>query len=88
MERHDADVIEIMEAVDWNSQPPDLFVKAINVALSTDAVRLARRLADLGHQRYPEHDLLGRMARVLAPPRPSVLPSMQWISQHGGPYRG
>jgi hypothetical protein len=66
------DVMEFQKLVNeisWSNQSSSAFVNAIRMALILEAPLLARRLAEQGSNFYPEHQELGKMARILAPPQ-------------------
>jgi len=83
-------------AVSEEKSAEDL-VRAIQSALAEGAYLYARELSAEGARRYPEHVLLGKYARVLAPPRvirkeiakkTDLRLNRDWIMQNGDAYRG
>src|SRR5438067_2032393 len=71
------------------------FATSVQRALATGAHLEARQIADEGHRIYPDDELLGRMATVLAPPRiletglppdPSIEENHKWIKKNIGRY--
>jgi len=92
-----SDFVDLVNAMDWQTKPPEVFSQAIDMALGLDAVKIARKLATLGHELYPEDDYLKRAAYVLAPgqsvattrpPRKEFAESMAWLRAHREAYRG
>ncbi len=81
--------------INWEGRSARLFEEAIGIALSLDAVQIARELAALGHETHPEDDYLRRAAKVLAPPkvigtkpaRKGLAESMNWLREHGEAYK-
>ncbi|MBI3912696.1 MAG: hypothetical protein HY327_00660 [Chloroflexi bacterium] len=73
------------------------FIRAIKLALAEGAYLYARELSAEGARRFPEHVLLAKYARVLAPPRvirkeiakkTDLRLNRDWIMQNGDAYRG
>ncbi len=73
------------------------FIRAIKLALAEGAYLSARELSAEGARRFPEHILLAKYARVLAPPRvirrqpatkTDIRVNRDWLKQHGDQYRG
>jgi hypothetical protein len=89
--------VDVVDSIDWPNQPPALFKQAVDMALSLEAIHLARRLANLGHELHPDHVGLARIARIIAPPRvidanrppvKGISATMEWLAQHAGEYYG
>jgi hypothetical protein len=88
--------VDAVDSIDWRNQPPALFKQAVDMALSLEAIHLARRLADLGHELHPDHVGLARIARIIAPPRvidanrppvKGISATMEWLEHHAKDYR-
>ncbi len=82
--------------IDWSQQLAADFAQAVHLALAAGAHLLARDLAGRGHRLHPQHRELGKMARILAPPRvaraglppdPSRQANVEWMRDHAGAYR-
>ena len=89
--------IEAANEIDWLQRSPADYARAVRLALAAGAHRLARRLAVQGVERYPEHPVLQKMARILAPPRvvetekpstTSVRANQGWLRTHADRYKG
>ncbi len=87
----------VIERVNWSEHPPVELMQAIQVALQLELIRLAYRLAETGHQLFPEDPTLATAAHVIAPPkiiavnvppRPTLGPTMQWLRDHSHEYSG
>ena len=88
---------DAVEAIDWDTRPPEDFAAAVHLALAGGAHLLARRLAVAGHRQYPAHDELDKMAYVLGPPTAKASPSpadpsgrtnLEWLRDHAAEYYG
>lgn len=88
--------VDAVRHTDWDIQPPGAIKKAIDLALATGCHAIAAQLASEGHERFPEHPTLARIARALAPPKfirtrppvPGISASMMWLQEHTEEYRG
>ncbi len=89
--------VDLVKKTDWQSRTPEELREALDLSLSLDMVRLARELANLGTELFPENKILARAAYVLAPPqvigtRPAEnlgLPaSRKWLSENSANYKG
>lgn len=89
--------VEAVNEIDWLQRSPADYARAVRLALAAGAHRLARKLADQGGERYPEHPALQKMARILAPPRvveiekpstTSVRANQAWLRTHADRYKG
>lgn len=87
---------ELAQSLDWSQRPPEAFLEAVRLALSTGAHMAARHVAQLGARRFPQHAELKRYAQVLAPPRlvrrglparPDLYANREWMRQHANEYR-
>lgn len=67
------------------------------MAITLEAIRLARRLAAQGLALYPDNVLLARRVEVLAPPRiletdrppvPEISETATWVEQNASHYPG
>jgi len=73
-----------------------LFIDAVNMAITEDAIFLARQLTNRALQQFPEDRALLHYREVLAPPkvigtRPAshdFSKSMRWLSAHSHEYVG
>jgi hypothetical protein len=84
-------------AINWESVPPDQWADAVYLALRAGHHIIASDLADRGRQRFPDHALLQKMGRILAPRQPATIggpgdPSaeadMAWFAAHSDEYWG
>lgn len=82
--------------IDWTTRSAEDHTIAVRLALSSGAHMKARHLAKEGAVRYPEHEELQKMARILAPPqiisnnlpsKPGAGADMAWLKEHGDQYR-
>ncbi len=89
--------VKLVEVLAHLGKPKKIFEEAIGVALSHDAVRIARQLAARGQELEPDNEALQKWGRILAPakayvndrpPRPDLGESMNWLSQHSPQYAG
>ncbi|GIK67446.1 MAG: hypothetical protein BroJett018_52400 [Chloroflexota bacterium] len=87
----------VLERVNWSERTPAELMQAIHVALQLELLRLAYRLADMGHQLFPDDRELSAAASVLAPPKilstdvpakPGLELSMRWLNENAKRYRG
>ncbi len=84
-------------AINWETVPPDQWADAVYLALRIGHHIIARDLADRGRQRFPDHALLQKMGRILAPKQPGVVggpgdptleATMNWFAAHRDDYWG
>ncbi len=89
--------VDLVEKTDWPSRTPEELREALDLSLSLDMVPLARELANLGTQLFPENKIFARAAYVIAPPqvigtRPAdpikLEPSRKWLRENAGQYPG
>jgi hypothetical protein len=89
--------VQAASEIDWSRRPAADFARAVRLALAAGAHLLARNLATQGARLYPDHAELGKMARILAPPRvvradlppvPSLQANQDWLRAHSDGYRG
>jgi hypothetical protein len=89
--------VSLIETIDWSSRRPDELTKAIDLALSLEMTKLARKLAQLGGRLFPDHERIQQAAKVLSPPVISRVyssqtkgleASMAWFDNHADQYRG
>lgn len=87
----------VLERVNWSERTPAELMQAIHVALQLELIRVAYRLAETGHQLFPDDPTLATAAHVIAPPkiiatdvppRPTLGPTMQWLRDHAHEYSG
>jgi hypothetical protein len=73
------------------------WIDAIELALSHEAVKLARRFAQRAQALYPDNEQIQRFARVLdspkvietnRAPRDDQAASMRWLHDHSAEYAG
>ncbi len=99
LDSHELTLASFVEMIALNAPNMDgasLFTAAINRALSTEAVRLARALVEQGLAQYPDNEQLHKYQRGIAPPKvtnrtPSTsnhARTMHWLSQHSHEYVG
>lgn len=83
--------------INWEKRPAEEFVQAVELALMAGAYQTARRLAEKGHQRFPDNARLQKMDYVLAPPQARSVASQnrnawqanrQWLHAHRQEYKG
>jgi len=78
---------------------PEDFISAIKESFARGGLHIARRLAYRGVEVYPDHELLNKYARILAPPVVKVSPSSperrqnflanhEWLKKNRLKYRG
>ncbi len=89
--------VGLVEKTDWQTRTPEELREALDLSLSLDMVPLARELADLGVQLFPENEIFARAAYVIAPPqvvgtqpagRIKLEPSRKWFRENAGKYHG
>lgn len=87
----------VLERVNWSERTPAELMQAIQVALQLELLRLAYRLAETGHQLFPDDQALATAAHVIAPPKiiatdvpakPGLELSMRWLNENAKRYRG
>ncbi|MBZ0315057.1 MAG: hypothetical protein K8L91_01470 [Anaerolineae bacterium] len=87
----------VLERINWSEHTPAELMQAIHVALQLELLRLAYRLAEMGHQLFPDDRELSAAARVLAPPKilstdvpakPGLELSMRWLNKNARDFRG
>lgn len=84
------------QKIDWQTRAATDFIQAVQLALTAGAHLVARRLAEIGAERYPQDAYLKKAAYILAPPKmvrltpaePSVKANHDWIKQHSDVHRG
>lgn len=81
----------VLERVNWSERTPAELMQAIQVALQLELLRLAYRLAEMGHQLFPDDPTLATAAHVIAPPKiiatdvpakPGLEVSMRWLNEN------
>ncbi len=86
-----------LRAVDWSARQPEEITAAIQLALTTQDFPLARELAAVGHERYPEQSELATLNYVLAPPvakavtpasRPDMQADFDWLRENRERFQG
>lgn len=65
----------LVNVIPWANRPPADVVTAIRLALALEAPLVARRLAEQGAKQYPAHPEIKKMARILAVPTATAVPS-------------
>ena len=78
------------------SDDPESWVASIRCELESGAVRKAWRLATEGAARFPGHEELDRLSRLLAPPVvtrgsgnvPDMSKAFQWLKENASKFRG
>jgi hypothetical protein len=93
----EATFLQAASKIDWSLQPASDIDRGIRLALAAGAHLFARSLAAEGAKRYPKHQELQKMARILAPPRvvkrslppdPSMRANQAWLVEHAREYGG
>jgi len=88
--------VEAVNTIEWMMKPAAFYEEAVDMALTLDAVAVARQLAKLGHDLYPDSPKLARFVNVLALPQKlnvDRLPkqglslAIQWMRHHTEEYR-
>jgi hypothetical protein len=91
------DFIETLQRHAYRNNPSRLFREAIQLAILSDAVEVARRLVTLGLQHDPDNDVLSAYHKLLAPPQViqtgrhaghDYAQSMRWLAAHSHEYVG
>jgi hypothetical protein len=59
--------VSLVETIDWSSRRPDELTKVIDLALSLEMTKLARKLAQVGGRLFPDHERVQQAAKVLSP---------------------
>ena len=89
--------LEAARSIQWETCPPEDFLRAIQFAFAAGAHLYARILATRGAQLYPQHQELQKYARILAPPKviarnlppdPTLRANRAWLKAHWGEYKG
>ena len=89
--------VVLANQIDWASRDADQILIGIRYALNLGLHLKARKLAELGGERYPEHAELQKATRILAEPSvkstpkpadPNAKADMQWFKSNGDKYRG
>jgi hypothetical protein len=85
------------QKIDWQTKAAEDFVQAVQLALTVGAHLVARKLAALGAERYPQDAYLKKAAYILAPPkviardlppRPDLRANRDWIMTQSNAHRG
>lgn len=88
----------LMNQLDWSLASADQLDQAIGVTLALGDTRRARKLTELGRERFPNEDVFARVWRLLNPPPARVVAprwrssmsaldaSIQWLDQHADEY--
>ncbi len=89
----------LIDQVDWNLASASVIDQTIDIALAFLDTRRAKRLAEIGHKRFPEHKTLARTWRMFNP-RPArvaksrwrsspkeLQASMDWLREHAREYK-
>lgn len=86
-----------VKQMNWEIRPVEQFIRVIQLALSLGCHATAQRLARQGIQRYPQHEGMIKMEKILAPaklirkdlpPYPPAELNMQWLKQNRMQYAG
>lgn len=97
---HSASSMDFARAVakiDWTTKPAEVLEPAINMAIALDGITIARQLAQIGRDRFPDDTRLSGLWRVLQPPRvietnrppkKGLSASIEWLQHHANEYRG
>lgn len=89
--------VRIVNEMDWPSRPVETYLLAISLALEVGAHLAARKLAQEGGARFPDHPEMAKFARILAPvqtirsdlpPYPQAELNMKWLKEHRQDYHG
>ena len=88
---------QTVQSIDWSLQPPELFLRAIDLALALEMAIVARQLAKDGFRRFPNHTRLQDAYTVLSPAKAHILretgdssitQSMRVVNTQAEKYRG
>jgi hypothetical protein len=90
------DFAQLVEKMEWESQPAEHLIQVIDLAMSLGYLPLARQLAEKGWERFPTNEVLAQTARALAPPvvrgfrpaAPGLTDTVQWMKKHAAEYKG
>jgi len=89
--------IQVAKGIDWETRPPEDFLRAIQLAFAAGAHIYARQLATRGAEQYPGHEELEKYSGILAPPKviacefsrdSDVETNNEWLKKYGNRYRG
>lgn len=89
--------VEAYQSVNWALEPARSYARGVRMALAAGAHRIARKLANEGTERFPDHRELQKMASILAEPtvRQSSSPAdaglaanRDWMKSHRNQYKG
>ncbi|MBI3361975.1 MAG: hypothetical protein HY023_12800 [Chloroflexi bacterium] len=96
-EKAETAFLRVMASIKWEAHPAEDFVRAVRLALAAGAYLAARKLAEDGAAKFPEHPELRKMAWILGPPVVTVLheppdvtirANHEWFARHATEYRG
>lgn len=88
--------VQIVDEVDWDSQPVENFIQVIDLAMSQGYLPLAKQLTEKGQVRFSTNETLTQTARALAPPvvrrrgpaTPGLADTIHWMKKHAAEYKG
>lgn len=89
--------LQLVDMIDWDKRSVDDVLRTIQSALKVGAHLTARKLAQEGGNRFPDHPQMAKHARILAPvrtirsdlpPEPEVEKDIYWLKAHRSEYRG
>jgi hypothetical protein len=93
----EVEFVRIVNQMDWSSRSVDNYLRAISLALQIGAHLIARKLAQEGTVRFPDHPDMSKHARILSPvvtlrtglpPEPRIVANMNWLKEHRNEYKG
>jgi Family of unknown function (DUF5678) len=89
--------LKLIDTIDWDQRSVDDILRTIQSALQVGAHLTARKLAQEGGNRFPDHPQMAKHARILAPvktirsdlpPYPQAELDMKWLKEHRQEYHG
>lgn len=89
--------VEAVQTIDWTSKDADELTAAIEMALQLQLILLARRLSEIGVERFPKSERIGKLARIVGkggpirvggPAKPKLADSARWINANWHDYIG
>jgi len=98
VEKNDVDqFIRLINTIQWQTCSVDDYLRATNLALKVGAHLTARKLAQEGEFRFPDHQEIKKLARILAPVKTLTAGQSQdlglkknntWLKHHHNEYQG
>lgn len=89
--------VTVANSIDWQKRSADDIIHAIQLAFITGSFLMARKLAELGTEQYPDRKDLKNYHNILAPPKiqvgeigsdPTINLNREWITKNWNEYKG